>query len=82
MKTVYCGILQLACLSGSAFAHYKWPALIIDGAVTPEYQYVRSNTNNINPVMDISSLAMRCNEGGLDSGSATQTANVNAGSKV
>ncbi|KAL2131940.1 hypothetical protein VTI74DRAFT_4422 [Chaetomium olivicolor] len=82
MKYFSSGLLQMACLSGMALAHYKWPALIIDGTITADYQYVRQNTNNINPVMDISSLDMRCNQGGLDSGSATHTAEVVAGSTV
>lgn len=82
MKSFSSRLLQLACLSGTALAHYKWPALIINGAVTGDYQYVRSNTNNINPLMDVTSLDLRCNEGGLASGGATQTADVNAGDKV
>jgi hypothetical protein len=82
MKTSISRGLLLACLSGSALAHYKWPALIINGTVTGDYQYVRQNTNNINPLMDINSIDLRCNEGGLASGGATQTADVNAGAKV
>jgi hypothetical protein len=65
-----------------ALAHYKFPALIINDQVTPDYKYVRENTNNINPLMDINSIDLRCNEGGLASGSRTQTATVTAGSKV
>ena len=82
MKYFIIGLLQLACLWGTALAHYKWPALIINGAVTGDYQYVRSNTNNINPLLDLNSLDLRCNEGGLASGGATQTADVTAGAKV
>lgn len=62
--------------------HYKWPALIRDGVATPDYEYVRVNTNNINPIMDITSTDMRCNQGGLDSGSQTSTATVKAGDTV
>jgi hypothetical protein len=43
---------------------------------------VRENTNNINPLMDVTSVNLRCNQGGLDSGSRTKTATVTAGSKV
>jgi hypothetical protein len=65
-----------------ALAHYKFPALIINDQATPDYKYVRENTNNINPLMDINSIDLRCNEGGLASGSRTQTATVTAGSKL
>lgn len=63
-------------------AHYKWPALILDGVATPDYEYVRVNTNNINPIMDLNSTDMRCNQGGLDSGPQTSTATVKAGDTV
>lgn len=82
MKTLSSSLLQLTSLCGTALAHYKWPALIINGAVTGDHQCVRSNTNNINPLLDINSLDLRCNEGGLASGGATQTADVNAGARV
>lgn len=65
-----------------ALAHYKWPALIVNGQVTGDWQYVRENTNNINPLFDLSSTDLRCNEGGLASGSRTATVPVAAGSKV
>ncbi|KAK6530272.1 hypothetical protein TWF694_003634 [Orbilia ellipsospora] len=58
-------------------AHYKWPALIYNNAVTPDYTYVRPNTNNIDPIMDVTSISMRCNAGG--STATSQTLDVNAG---
>lgn len=69
-------------LAQKALAHYKWPALIVDGAITPDFKYVRENTNNINPLLDLNSVDLRCNEGGLASGPKTSTATVKAGSKV
>lgn len=74
--------LGLFCLIPSTLAHYKWPALIIGDQITGDWQYVRENTNNINPLMDLSSTDLRCNEGGLASGSRTDTAIVAAGTKV
>ncbi|KAF9765514.1 hypothetical protein IL306_002184 [Fusarium sp. DS 682] len=75
-------LLRLLFGLSPALAHYKWPALIIDDQVTADYQYVRENTNNINPLMDVTSVDLRCNQGGLDSGSRTKTATVAAGSKI
>jgi hypothetical protein len=71
-----------ALFSQSAVAHYKFPSLIVDGTPTPEFKYVRFNTNNINPLLDLTSIDLRCNEGGLASGPQTETAVVQAGSKV
>jgi hypothetical protein len=75
-------LFGLLSIAPTVFAHYKWPALIINGQVTGDWQYVRENTNNINPLMDLSSTDLRCNEGGLASGPRTDTAPVAAGSKV
>jgi hypothetical protein len=76
-------VLSTAVLFGqSVLAHYKWPALILDDVATPDYEYVRLNTNNINPIMDINSTDMRCNQGGLDSGPQTSTATIVAGDTV
>ncbi|KAK2810363.1 hypothetical protein FQN50_003094 [Emmonsiellopsis sp. PD_5] len=66
----------------SAAAHYRWTSLIIDGEVTGEYQYVRSNTNMNSPVTDVMSNDIRCNTGGLESGADTEVATVQAGSTV
>jgi hypothetical protein len=71
-----------ALFSQSAVAHYKFPALIVDGTPTPDFKYVRFNTNNINPILDLNSIDLRCNEGGLASGPQTETAVVQAGSTV
>jgi hypothetical protein len=75
-------ILGLLSLSPAVLAHYKWPAIIVDGEVTGDWEYVRENTNNINPVLDLDSEDVRCNEGGLASGPKTKTITVEAGSQV
>ncbi|KAJ0415387.1 glycosyl hydrolase family 61-domain-containing protein, partial [Aspergillus carlsbadensis] len=67
---------------GPALSHYKFPALILNGAATPDFKYVRENTNNINPLLDLDSIDLRCNEGGLASGPQTETATVQAGDTV
>jgi hypothetical protein len=78
------GTLAFGVLVGiqSAWAHYKWPAMIVDGAVTPDYKYVRVNTNNINPIMDLNSTETRCDQGGLDAGPQASTVTVQVGSTV
>lgn len=72
----------ILALAQKAFAHYKWPALILNGAATPDFKYMRENTNNFSLVLDLNSDDVRCNEGGLAAGSKTSTATVQAGSKV
>jgi hypothetical protein len=75
-------LTTVALFSQSAVAHYRFPSLIVDGTPTPEFKYVRFNTNNINPLLDLNSIDLRCNEGGLASGPQTETATVQAGSTV
>ncbi|OJD38678.1 glycosyl hydrolase family 61 [Diplodia corticola] len=77
-------IAAVAAMVPSISAHYCFNKLIVDGAVVDSepYQYVRQNTNANSPVTDVSSDALRCNVGGLDSGSSTKTKEVAAGSEV
>ncbi|KFY71598.1 hypothetical protein V499_08187 [Pseudogymnoascus sp. VKM F-103] len=63
-------------------AHYRWTSLIVNGAATSPYQYVRQNTNANSPVTSVSSNDIRCNAGGLASGASTGTASVAAGATV
>ncbi|KAG8778260.1 hypothetical protein FRC12_025073 [Ceratobasidium sp. 428] len=62
-------------------AHYRWTSLIVNGAKTGDYQYVRQNTNYNSPVTDVSSTDFTCNAGGRSAGAA-QTATVAAGSTI
>jgi hypothetical protein len=82
MKLVNVGTACALLFAGPAVAHYKFPALILNGAATPDFKYVRFNTNNINPLLDLNSIDLRCNEGGLASGPQTETATVQAGDTV
>jgi hypothetical protein len=79
-------LLSLLTLAASlptlTLAHYRWTSLILSGAATPDYQYVRRNTNYNSPVLDVTSPDIRCNAGGLSSGPSTLTAAVVAGSTV
>ncbi|KAG8941003.1 hypothetical protein FRC03_004932, partial [Tulasnella sp. 419] len=57
----------LAIIAGSIIphvaAHYRFTALIINGQVTPDYQYVRPYTSHNSPVTDVRSSAFTCNTG-------------------
>jgi len=52
--------------TGAVSAHYNFPALIADGTVTTDWEYVRqwTNYNTYQPVTDVSSLSIRCNLNG------------------
>ncbi|KAH7923350.1 glycoside hydrolase family 61 protein [Leucogyrophana mollusca] len=81
MKSSLLAIVATAVLP-SVSAHYRWTSLVAGGSITGQYQYVRQNTNYNSPVTDVSSTDLRCNVGGLASGTATQTDTVTAGSTV
>jgi hypothetical protein len=85
-------VLLAAGLAQSAYAHYFWDKLIIEGKETGANQYVRSNTRpaKYNPIKwenvrdnstpDLDDI--RCNQGAFQSAGKTQTAEIKAGSKV
>lgn len=60
----------------------RFLALIADGVTTPNYKYVRKNTNYNSPVTNATSIDFRCNVGGLESAASTSTYTVAAGSTV
>jgi hypothetical protein len=70
-------------LAASADAHYVFPSLIVSGAITTAWNYVRQYptyyTNN--PVTTVSTDDIRCNVGG-DSTFAPATMSVAAGSTI
>ncbi|CUA75408.1 putative endo-beta-1,4-glucanase D [Rhizoctonia solani] len=81
MKSIF-ALLALAFIQ-PALGHYRFYKYIdASGTVTGEYVYVRSNTNTNSPVTDVTSTDLRCNVGGLASGSSTSIAAVAAGSTV
>ncbi|GME23006.1 Cellulose-growth-specific protein [Neofusicoccum parvum] len=77
-------IAAVAALVPSISAHYCFNRLVVDGTVVDAepYEYVRKNTNSNSPVTDVTSNDLRCNVGGLASGSTTKTYEVAAGSEV
>ncbi|KAJ7612341.1 glycoside hydrolase [Mycena polygramma] len=52
----------VAVLATKVSAHYTWPQLIVGGANTSSWQYVRQTNNwqNLNPLTDVSSTDVRC----------------------
>ncbi|KDR82568.1 hypothetical protein GALMADRAFT_237948 [Galerina marginata CBS 339.88] len=74
----------VVALVNIANAHYTFPDLIANNAVSADWQYVRMTANHYSqgPVIDVTSQAIRCYE--LDSTSATSAgiATVTAGSTV
>lgn len=71
-----------ALLAEFAAAHYTFPALIVGGVATPQWQYVRMTDNHYSngPVTDVKSASMKCYEAGT--AASTSTATVVAGSTV
>ncbi|KAL3425827.1 fungal cellulose binding domain-containing protein [Phlyctema vagabunda] len=67
-------------LATNASAHYIFNTLTANGVKNSVYQYIRPNTNNNSPVIDLASNDLRCNVGAT--GSSTQTVAVAAGSSV
>lgn len=65
----------------SAFAHYNFESLIVNGQVTEPYKYVRRTTNSNSPIENVSSPNIVCNQGGNDANirAATQTYTVSPG---
>jgi len=55
--------------------------LIINGSVTPDFTYVRKNSN-IKDFVSMTNLDFRCNVGGQASAKSTRVATVEAGAKV
>ncbi|KDN44424.1 hypothetical protein RSAG8_05471, partial [Rhizoctonia solani AG-8 WAC10335] len=83
MKSVFALVALAAAAIQPALAHYRFNKYIdTTGTVTGEYVYVRANTNINSPLTDVASTDIRCNAGGLTSGSKTSTTTVPAGSTV
>jgi hypothetical protein len=84
MRTSFSTVLALAAALPTAFAHYNFEALIVNGEVSEPYQYVRKTTNNNSPITDVTSKDIVCNAGGLDKDirAATKTMKVSPGDEV
>ncbi|KAJ7917191.1 glycoside hydrolase [Mycena leptocephala] len=75
-------LVAVAALAAKVSAHYTWPQLIVGGAATSTWQYVRQTNNwqDLNPVTDVTLTDVRCYDS-LESGTAS-TVSVAAGSTV
>ncbi|KAL5351190.1 hypothetical protein ACLOAV_003041 [Pseudogymnoascus australis] len=82
MRVILPAIAGAIAFTDVVSAHYRWTSLIVDGAATAAYEYVRQNTNANSPITSVTSNDIRCNAGGLDSGATTSTADVIAGATV
>jgi len=80
-------ILGLAALMpSSTIAHYFFPHFVINGQVTPEYEYTREHDNFLNPSWEdgafLNSDDLRCNKGSMNHRTEPKTATVIAGQDV
>lgn len=82
MRLILPAIAGAIAFTDVVSAHYRWTSLIVNGATTSPYQYVRQNSNYNSPVTSVNSNDIRCNAGGLSTGGSTSTASVNAGATV
>ncbi|KAJ4984313.1 fungal cellulose binding domain-containing protein [Stagonosporopsis vannaccii] len=72
-------VLSLLALAGTSAAHYTFPALVVGGKATNNWEYVRQTANyqSNGPVTDVTSTAIRCYP--LAPGTSAKTYTVNAG---
>ncbi|KAI5788690.1 hypothetical protein FPQ18DRAFT_307377 [Pyronema domesticum] len=80
-------ILLLLTSLAPVSAHYRLFKLIANAGIPskitgPEYGSIRLNTNCRNPVVNLTSLDLRYNVGGISSAIYTTTALVSAGSEI
>ncbi|KAJ7691041.1 glycosyl hydrolase family 61-domain-containing protein [Mycena rosella] len=75
-------LVAVAALATKVSAHYVWPQLIVGGANTSTWQYVRQTNNwqDLNPLTDVTSTDVRCYSSAESGTSSTTT--VAAGSTV
>lgn len=77
-------LLYVLTLTGVTYAHYNFPSLIYEGAVTTGWQYVRQWTGyyTYDPVVDVTIVDIRCNVNGSTAGAGVDTLSVAAGSTL
>ncbi|KAM9877314.1 hypothetical protein VD0002_g9086 [Verticillium dahliae] len=77
-------LLAIAATVPTAFAHYNFESLIVNGAPSEAYEFVRRTTNSNSPIEDVTSPNMICNQGGIDAAimAATNTKTVQAGDQL
>ncbi|KAL3458262.1 glycosyl hydrolase family 61-domain-containing protein [Aspergillus heterothallicus] len=84
MRWITPSFVASLALIPSVTAHWNLAALIVNGEVTEEYQYVRRTKSSNSPVKDVTSTDMICNNGGIDDDvmAETETYEVAAGDQV
>ncbi|KAM0329266.1 hypothetical protein ACHAQA_004570 [Verticillium albo-atrum] len=77
-------LLAIAATLPTAFAHYNFESLIVNGEPSEAYEFVRRTTNANSPIEDVTSENMICNQGGIDAAimAATNTKTVQAGDQL
>lgn len=74
--------ILIASIFSTAFGHWNYDRLIVNGVIVGEsYQYIRKSNNSNAPLQNVNSTDMRCNSGG-QTGSHTQTYTVKAGDEL
>ncbi|KAJ7121477.1 glycosyl hydrolase family 61-domain-containing protein [Mycena epipterygia] len=75
-------LVAVAALAAKVSAHYVWPQLIVGGANTSTWQYIRQTNNwqDLNPMTDVTSTDVRCYTSAESNTASTTT--VAAGSTV
>jgi len=75
-------LVAVAALAAKVSAHYTWPQLLVAGANTTAWEYVRETNNwqDLNPQTDVTETDIRCYTS-LESGTSS-TMSVAAGSTV
>ncbi|KAM7196747.1 endo-beta-1,4-glucanase D-like protein [Naviculisporaceae sp. PSN 640] len=83
MKLNLSALALTALLPSATVAHYFFPHFVINGQVTPEWQYVRKHDNFLNPSWEdgafLNNNDLRCNKGASNHMREPQTAKIRAG---
>ncbi|KAL2752035.1 glycoside hydrolase family 61 protein [Sodiomyces alcalophilus JCM 7366] len=84
-STIAAGALWGLLTASTASAHYVYSILVIDGQQTPDWQYIRQNSNNIQPHKEFlvgPSDDFRCNAGSQGSAPHTDVAVIGPGTRL
>ncbi|KAI3605219.1 glycoside hydrolase family 61 protein [Moniliophthora roreri] len=78
----FSALVALALFGSQATAHYTFPSLVVNGAVTPQWANVRrtNNYNSRSPVTDVKSADFRCYDS--QTNAVATTVKVAAGSQL
>ncbi|ROT37753.1 hypothetical protein SODALDRAFT_333508 [Sodiomyces alkalinus F11] len=84
MKISLAAVAAWGLMAQTATAHYVYSILQINGQDTRDWQYVRQNSNNIQPQKEFlqPSDDFRCNSGSFANAGRTEVARVSPGTRV